>query len=203
MNITTIAPVIPVVVIDDALTAVPLARALLDGGVGVIELTMRTPAAVDAIERIAREVPEMVVGAGTVLNDQQAADATAAGAQFLVSPGAPRGLIAAMRRTGVGYLPGASTVTEVMTLLDAGVTTVKFFPASAAGGPQFLGALASVLPMVRFCPTGGITAETAPDYLALPNVDCVGGTWLTPKDAVAAGDWQRITELAAASLSLR
>jgi 2-dehydro-3-deoxyphosphogluconate aldolase / (4S)-4-hydroxy-2-oxoglutarate aldolase len=202
MSLTTISPVIPVVTIRDAETAVPIARALLAGGVGIIELTLRTPAALTAISRIAAEVPEMVVGAGTVVSERLVAESVTAGAQFLVSPGTPAALLSAMQSSGLPFLPGAATVSEIMTLLDAGVTALKFFPASAAGGPGFLSALAAPLPSARFCPTGGIAPQTARDYLALPNVDCIGGSWLTPKHAVAAGDWNRITQLAAESRSL-
>lgn len=202
MTVTTIAPVIPVVTIDDPATAVPIAQALLDGGVGVIELTLRTPTALESLSRIARQVPGIVVGAGTVLDAPTVDRAATAGAQFLVSPGTTPTLLGAMERSGLPFLPGAATVSEAMVLLERGVTTLKFFPAVAAGGAAYLASMAGPLPQLRFCPTGGITPETAGDFLALANVDCVGGSWFTPKDAVAARDWDRVSALAAASLRL-
>lgn len=202
-SITQIAPVIPVVTIHNAANAVPIARALLDGGVGIIELTLRTPTALDSLARIARQVPDIVIGAGTVLDAPTVARAVAAGAQFLVSPGTTPTLLAAMERSGLPFLPGAATLSEAMALLERGVTTLKFFPAVAAGGAALLSAIAGPLPQLRFCPTGGITPQSAPEYLALGNVDCVGGSWFTPADAVAAGDWNRISALAAQSLALR
>lgn len=201
--ITSVAPVIPVVTIADPATAVPIARALLAGGIGIIELTLRTPAALESLALIASQVPEMLLGAGTVLDERQVQEAVGAGAQFLVSPGCTQSLLAALQRSKVPFLPGASSVSEVLALLDAGVTTIKFFPATAAGGVPFIAALAAPLPQARFCPTGGITAETAGDFLALPNVDCIGGSWLTPGDAVTSGDWDRISALAEQSLALR
>jgi len=202
-SITHIAPVIPVVTIDDPENAVPIARALLDGGVGVIELTLRTPTALDSLARIARQVPEIVVGAGTVLDAPTVERAAAAGAQFLVSPGTTPTLLAAMERSALPFLPGAATVSEAMVLLERGHTRLKLFPAVAAGGTALLASIAGPLPQLRFCPTGGITSQTAPDFLALRNVDCVGGSWFTPADAVAARDWSRVSELAAQSLALR
>ncbi len=195
-SLLDLTPVIPVVVVDDIAHAVPLARALVAGGVPVIELTLRTPAALDAIRAIAGEVPEIIVGAGTVLSPGHAKRAYDAGARFLVSPGATPGLLAAMADTGLPFLPGTATVSEVLAARETGLTELKFFPAEASGGAAYLSALASVVPDVRFCPTGGITPATAASYLALANVGCVGGSWLTPKDAVAAGDWELITELA-------
>ena len=202
-SITQIAPVIPVVTIDNVENAVPIARALLDGGVGIIELTLRTPTAIDSLARIARQVPDIVVGAGTVLDAPTVARAVAAGAQFLVSPGTTPTVLAAMERSGLPFLPGAATVSDAMALLERGVTTLKFFPAVAAGGTALLSAIAGPLPQLRFCPTGGITPQSAPGFLALGNVDCVGGSWFTPADAVAAGDWNRVSALAAQSLALR
>ena len=195
-------PVLPVVVIDELATAVPLARALVDGGLPAIELTLRTPVALEAIRAIAAEVPETLLGAGTITSPAQAADAVAAGAGFLVSPGLTPDLLAAMLDTGVPFLPGTSTVSEVLAVLEAGLTEMKFFPAEASGGAAYLKAVAGPLPQARFCPTGGITAASAPGYLALPTVGCVGGTWLTPADAIAAGDWERISKLAAEAASL-
>ncbi|MUL40672.1 bifunctional 4-hydroxy-2-oxoglutarate aldolase/2-dehydro-3-deoxy-phosphogluconate aldolase [Streptomonospora sp. PA3] len=195
-DLLALAPVVPVVVLSEAATAVPLARALVAGGLPAVEVTLRTGAALEAIERIAAEVPQAVVGAGTVTTPHQAEQAAAAGAAFLVSPGCTPGLHAAMAATGLPALPGAATASEALALLERGVTAMKFFPAEAAGGRAYLKSLAGPLPQVRFCPTGGITAASAPDYLALPNVGCVGGTWLTPADAVASGDWSRVEELA-------
>ena len=169
----------------------------------MVELTLRTPVALEAIAAIAAEAPEVVIGAGTITTPEQADAAVEAGARFLVSPGATASLLGHLAALPVPSLPGTATVSEVLAAREAGFTEVKFFPAEASGGTAYLGALASVLPGVRFCPTGGITAESAPSYLALPNVACVGGSWLTPKDAVAAGDWGRITALAAATAALR
>ncbi|WAL69633.1 bifunctional 4-hydroxy-2-oxoglutarate aldolase/2-dehydro-3-deoxy-phosphogluconate aldolase [Amycolatopsis cynarae] len=186
----------PVVVVDDAADAVPVARALLDGGIGVIELTLRTPAALGAIERVAAEVPEIVIGAGTVTTAEQAKQAAAAGARFLVTPGCTDRLLDAAFDTGLPFLPGAGTVSEAMRLAERGLTALKFFPAEPSGGVAFLKAIAGPLPGLRFCPTGGITPESAPRYLALSTVGCVGGSWLTPGDALAAKDFSRITALA-------
>lgn len=202
MTILDLSPVVPVVVLDDVEAAAPVARALVDGGIRVIELTLRTPVALEAIERIAAEVPEIVVGAGTVVDPDQAKAAAAAGSQFLVSPGVTPGLLDAMVDTGLPVLPGCATISEAMALRERGITEVKFFPAQASGGAAFLAAVHGPLPDIRFCPTGGITPTNAPDYLALPNVGCVGGSWLTPADAVRDGDWQRITALASAARRL-
>lgn len=190
-------PVVPVVVIDDLDHAVPVARALVAGGLPVIELTLRTPVALDAIRAIADEVPEILVGAGTIVTPGQAKQALDAGARFLVSPGSTPTLLSAMSDTGLPFLPGTATVSEVLAVLEAGFTDMKFFPAEASGGAAFLKSIASPVPAARFCPTGGITAATAASYLSLPNVGCVGGSWLTPADALAAGDWGRIERLAA------
>jgi 2-dehydro-3-deoxyphosphogluconate aldolase/(4S)-4-hydroxy-2-oxoglutarate aldolase len=195
-------PVVPVVVVDDLAHAVPLARALVAGGLPVIELTLRTPVALDAIRAIASEVPEILVGAGTILAPGQAKEALDAGAQFLVSPGSTPTLLGAMAETGLPFLPGTATVSEVLAVLEAGYTEMKFFPAEASGGAAFLKSIASPVPAARFCPTGGITAVTAASYLALPNVGCVGGSWLTPANALAAGDWGRVTDLAGAASGL-
>ncbi|MFH8450189.1 bifunctional 4-hydroxy-2-oxoglutarate aldolase/2-dehydro-3-deoxy-phosphogluconate aldolase [Streptomyces fungicidicus] len=202
-SVLDLAPVVPVVVVEDAADAVPLARALAAGGLPAIEVTLRTPAALDAIRAIAGEVPDAVVGAGTVIAPEQAGEAVTAGARFLVSPGWTDTLLAAMRASGVPFLPGVSTTSEVVALLERGVREMKFFPAQAAGGTAYLKSLAGPLPQARFCPTGGIGPDSAPDYLALPNVGCVGGSWMLPADAVAAGDWDRVERLAreAAGLS--
>jgi len=196
-------PVVPVVVVDDLAQAVPVARALVAGGLPVIELTLRTPVALDAIRAIADEVPEILVGAGTVLTPGHAKQAHDAGAQFLVSPGSTPSLLAGMAQTGLPFLPGTATVSEVLAVLEAGVTEMKFFPAELSGGASFLSSIASVVPAARFCPTGGITAALAPSYLSLANVGCVGGSWLTPKDALAAGDWGRVERLAREASALR
>ncbi|GGS11890.1 MULTISPECIES: bifunctional 4-hydroxy-2-oxoglutarate aldolase/2-dehydro-3-deoxy-phosphogluconate aldolase [Streptomyces] len=202
-SVLDLAPVLPVVVLADAADAVPLARALVAGGLPAIEVTLRTPAALEAIRAIAGEVPEAVVGAGTVVTPEQVGAVTAAGARFLVSPGWTESLLTAMRASGVPYLPGVSTASEVVALLERGVREMKFFPAQAAGGTAYLRSLAGPLPQARFCPTGGIGPATAPEYLSLPNVGCVGGSWMVPAEAVAAGDWDRIEELARAAAGLR
>lgn len=202
-DLLSLSPVIPVVVVDAVDQAVPLARALAAGGIGIVELTLRTEAGLDAIRAIAAEVPEVVVGAGTVTTPARARQAAQAGAQFLVSPGATPSLLAAMGDTGLPFLPGTATVSEALAVLEAGYSEMKFFPAEASGGTGYLGSLTTVLPDARFCPTGGIGPGTAPAYLALPNVGCVGGSWLTPRDALAAGDWDRVTALAAEAAALR
>lgn len=202
-SLLNVSPAIPVVVLDDAVHAVELARALVAGGVPIIELTLRTPAALQAIRNIAADVPEILVGAGSVVRAEQAAEAAAAGARFLVSPGSTSSLLDAMADTGLPHLPGMSTVSEALALLERGYTELKFFPAEASGGSAFISALLSPLPTARFCPTGGINADMAASYLRLPNVGCVGGSWLTPPDAVASMDWDRIRRLAAATQQLR
>ncbi|MFJ5061620.1 bifunctional 4-hydroxy-2-oxoglutarate aldolase/2-dehydro-3-deoxy-phosphogluconate aldolase [Streptomyces nigra] len=195
-SVLDLAPVVPVVVVDDPSDAVPLTRALVAGGLRAIEVTLRTPGALDAIRAIADAVPEAVVGAGTVLTPEQVRRSVEAGARFLVSPGWTDSLLDAMRASGVPYLPGVSTASEVLALLERGVRELKFFPAEAAGGTAYLRSLYGPLPQVRFCPTGGIGPGSAPDYLALPNVACVGGSWMLPADAVAARDWARVETLA-------
>ncbi|MFE0776372.1 bifunctional 4-hydroxy-2-oxoglutarate aldolase/2-dehydro-3-deoxy-phosphogluconate aldolase [Streptomyces sp. NPDC058861] len=197
------APVVPVVVIEDAADAVPLARALVAGGLPLIEVTLRTPAALDALRAIADGVPGAVVGAGTVVSAAGVADAVGAGARFLVSPGWTGRLLGAMRESGVPFLPGVSTVSEVVALLEQGVDAMKFFPAEAAGGVPYLKSLTGPLPQARFCPTGGVSPASAPAYLALPNVGCVGGTWMLPPDALAARDWARVEALAREAAALR
>jgi 2-dehydro-3-deoxyphosphogluconate aldolase/(4S)-4-hydroxy-2-oxoglutarate aldolase len=202
MSVLDVVPVMPVVVVDSATDAVSIAKALVAGGLPAIELTLRTPAALDAIRAIVDEVPGILVGAGTIVKPGQAKLAMGAGAQFLVSPGVTGSMLHAMQDTGLPFLPGTATVSEAMAALEAGITELKFFPAEASGGVAFLKAIASPVPAARFCPTGGITAASAPSYLALPNVGCVGGSWLTPADAVASGDWDRITTLAAEAAAL-
>lgn len=196
-------PVIPVIVIDSLAQAVPLARALVDGGLDVLEITLRTPVALEALRAIAAEVPDAIVGVGTVLDRAQLDAAGKAGAQFAVSPGATPQLLEAARGHAVPLLPGAATVSEVMFLREHGYRYLKFFPAEASGGAKFLSSLASVIPDVRFCPTGGVTPANAGAYLAIPNVLCVGGSWMLPKDRVAAGDWDAIREAARAASALR
>ncbi len=196
MFVTAFGPVVPVIVIDRLEHAVPMARALVDGGVRVLEVTLRTPVALAAIEAMARDVPEAMVGAGTVRSAADARAALDAGARFAVSPGCTEKIAAACREIGLPLLPGAATASEVMRAAELGFDFLKFFPAAAAGGPALLKAWASPFPDMTFCPTGGITAASAPDYLALKNVSVVGGSWLTPSDALAAGDWPRITALA-------
>jgi 2-dehydro-3-deoxyphosphogluconate aldolase/(4S)-4-hydroxy-2-oxoglutarate aldolase len=195
-SVLELSPVVPVVVVEDAADAVPLARALVAGGLPAIEVTLRTPGALAAIRAIADGVPGAVVGAGTVITPAQVAEAVDAGARFLVSPGWTDALLEAMRGSGVPFLPGVSTTSEVVALLERGVREMKFFPAQAAGGTAYLRSLAGPLPQARFCPTGGIGPALAPEYLALPNVGCVGGSWMLPADAVAARDWARIQRLA-------
>lgn len=203
VSVLDLAPVVPVVVIEDAADAVPLARALVAGGLPAIEVTLRTPAALDAVRAIAAEVPGAMVGTGTVVTPEQVTASVAAGARFLVSPGWTDVLLDAMRASGVPFLPGVSTASEVVALLERGVREMKFFPAQAAGGTAYLKSLAGPLPQARFCPTGGIGPANAPDYLSLPNVGCVGGTWMLPADALAARDWARVEELARAAAGLR
>ena len=197
------APVVPVIVIDDENVAVPLARALVAGGLPVLEVTLRTDCALSAIKLIAEQVPEAVVGAGTILTPADVSAAVDAGSRFLVSPGSTPRLLDAMLDSGVAALPAAATASEVIALLERGITNAKFFPARPAGGVPYLKSLAGPLPTVRFCPTGGIDLNTAPDFLALPNVACVGGSWVTPDDAVAAGDWGRVERLAREAAALR
>ena len=202
-SLIDVVPVVPVVVLDDVAHAVPVARALVEGGVPVIELTLRTPAALACIEAIATHVPEILLGAGTIVAPAHARDAASAGARFLVSPGTTETLASAMQDTGLPHLPGAATVSEVLRLLEMGYSEMKLFPAEVSGGVAFLKAIGAPVPQARFCPTGGITAATAASYLALGNVGCVGGSWLTPPDAVAAGNWDRIAALAAETTYLR
>jgi len=196
-------PVIPVIVIQRLEQAVPLARALVEGGVKVLEVTLRTPVALAAIEAIARAVPEAVVGAGTLRLPADAQAARDAGSVFAVSPGYTAELGAACRAAGLPLLPGVATGSEVMAAMADGLDFLKFFPAVQAGGIPMLKALAGPFPDIAFCPTGGITPETAPQFLAMPNVKVCGGSWLTPADAVEQGDWPRITRLAREAQALR
>lgn len=196
-------PVVPVLTVETVEIALPLARALVAGGLSVLEITLRTPAALQVIEAIAGEVEHAMVGAGTVLTPEHYAAAARAGARFVVSPGATPTLLDAAAASPVPFLPAAATPSEVMALLEQGYSFLKFFPAEPAGGIAYLKALAAPLPEVRFCPTGGIDGVSAALYLDLPNVLCVGGSWVAPGDAVAAGDWPRITALARAAAALR
>jgi 2-dehydro-3-deoxyphosphogluconate aldolase/(4S)-4-hydroxy-2-oxoglutarate aldolase len=198
-----VSPVIPVVVIEDVAHAVPLARSLLTGGLGTIEVTLRSAAALDAVNAIAAEVPELVLGVGTVVTADQAKQAVAAGGQFLVSPGATDVLLDALLASGVPFLTGCATPSDVIRLLERGVTEAKLFPAEVVGGIAMLRALSGPLAEMRFCPTGGITPANAANYLALANVGCVGGTWIAPQELQRAGRWDRITELAREAAALR
>lgn len=188
--------VIPVLTIEREADAAPLARALFEAGLRVIEVTMRTPAAAAAMAAIARALPAVVVGAGTLLRAADVGEAVRAGARFLVSPGMVPELAAAALAAELPYLPGVATPSEIMAARALGVCVMKFFPAEAIGGAGFLRALAPVFPGIAFCPTGGITEANAADYLSLPNVPLVGGSWMAPREAIAAGDWNRIRRLA-------
>ena len=196
-------PVIPVIVLEDVAQAVPLARALVEGGIRMLEVTLRTPAALACIEAIARDVPGAVPGAGTVRSAADARAAAAAGARFAVSPGYTHAVGQACRDAGLPLLPGVATGSEIMAAAEDGYTELKFFPALQAGGPAMLKAWSGPFADVRFCPTGGVTPANAPELLALPNVVCVGGSWLTPGNAVKQGDWGRITQLAREAVALR
>lgn len=190
------APVIPVIVLNDVAHAVPLARALVAGGIRMLEVTLRTPLALACIERIAKEVTDAMVGAGTVRSAADAAAAAKAGARFAVSPGYTQAVGRACRDMGLPLLPGVATGSEIMMAQEDGFTELKFFPAIQAGGAALLKAWSGPFYDITFCPTGGLTLANAPEFLALPNVKCVGGSWLTPADAMANGDWQQIADLA-------
>ncbi len=202
-DVLKLSPVMPVVVIDDAADAEPLARVLLASGVNTIEITLRTPAALDAIRAIAQSAPEMIVGAGTVLNLEDLEAAIAAGARYALSPGATPKLMKAARKASIPFIPGVATSSEIMRGLDLGYTHFKFFPAEQLGGVAALKAQHGPLPAAKFCPTGGITAEKAASYLALPNVVCVGGSWIAPAEKIKAGDWATIENAAKQAASLR
>ncbi|TVP68787.1 MAG: bifunctional 4-hydroxy-2-oxoglutarate aldolase/2-dehydro-3-deoxy-phosphogluconate aldolase [Rhodobacteraceae bacterium] len=201
LSLCQLAPVIPVLVIENIAHAIPLAQALVAGGLPVLEVTLRTDCALDAIAAMSG-VDGAVVGAGTVLNAGHMEAAKTAGARFAVSPGATPAVIDAARVHDMPLLPGAQTCSEVMTLLEQGYTVQKFFPAESIGGANALKSIGGPLPQVTFCPTGGISLARAPDYLALPNVACVGGSWIAPKTAMLEGDWGAITELAKAASAL-
>lgn len=195
-NVLDVSPVIPVVTITDSRHAVPVARALVAGGIGIIELTLRTSSALTSLKLIADEVPEIIVGAGTILTPGQADSAVSAGARFLVSPGVTPTLLDHMLTLNTPVLPGVATVGEMMATLERGITRMKFFPAGPAGGPDYLAAISAPVPQVFFCPTGGISLATAPSYLTLENVSCIGGSWITPQTAIEGEDWGTITCLA-------
>ena len=197
------APVIPVIVLNDIAHAVPIARALVAGGMRMLEVTLRTPQALACMEAIAKEVPEAVVGAGTVRSPADATAAARAGARFAVSPGYTSAVGQACRDLGLALLPGVATGSEIMMAQEDGHTELKFFPAMQAGGPAMLKAWGGPFFDIKFCPTGGVTLQNAPEFLALPNVVCVGGSWIVPADAMAQGDWGRITQLARDTLALR
>jgi 2-dehydro-3-deoxyphosphogluconate aldolase/(4S)-4-hydroxy-2-oxoglutarate aldolase len=196
-------PVVPVLIVEDAKTAVPLARALVAGGLKAIEITLRTDAALEAVRLVAQEVEGAVVGAGTILNAAHYAAAVDAGSQFIVSPGTTQELLDVARQSDIPLLPGAATASEVMALREEGYKVLKFFPAEQAGGAAYLKALSSPLAGTLFCPTGGISLKNAMDYLSLPNVVCVGGSWVAPKELVSAGDWAGITKLASEAAALK
>lgn len=200
-EIAALAPIIPVLVVDDAAHARPLAEALVAGGLPALEVTLRTPAALDVIREMAK-VPGGVVGAGTLLTPADVQAAKEAGAMFGVSPGATDRLLDACEEADLPLLPGAATATEAMRLLERGYTMLKFFPAEASGGAPALKAIGAPIPQISFCPTGGVSMKNANDYLILPNVLCAGGSWVAPKDAVEAGDWKRIESLAREAAAL-
>ncbi|WP_292935435.1 bifunctional 4-hydroxy-2-oxoglutarate aldolase/2-dehydro-3-deoxy-phosphogluconate aldolase [Noviherbaspirillum sp.] len=203
LDIMRASPVIPVIAIDNIDHAVPLARALVAGGIRVLEVTLRTVHGLPAIRAMAEQVPDAIVGVGTLTQSDEFAAARDAGAVFGVSPGLTSSLISAAKASGLPLLPGVMSPSEVMAAREAGFRQLKLFPAVPAGGIGMLNAIAGPLPDVTFCPTGGISQETASQFLACKNVACVGGSWLTPKDAMQAGDWARITELARAASRLR
>ena len=203
LEVLAAGPVMPVVVIDDPAMAVPLARALVAGGIRAIEITLRTPGALEAVRAIADDVPDAIPGVGTVLTAAGLDAALAAGARFAISPGATPALLAAARAGGLPYIPAIATASELMAAMEAGFSVCKFFPAAQAGGVEALKSLAGPFPHARFCPTGGIDAASAPAYLALPSVVCVGGSWIAPRAAIAAGDFTTIERLARAAAALR
>ncbi len=198
-----LAPVIPVLTVDRLDMAVPLARTLVEAGLPVIEITLRTPAALAAMEAVARDVPEAVVAAGTVVRPDHIRQVVDAGARLIVTPGTSPAMAAALADAAIPVMPAAATPSEALHLLELGFTVQKFFPAEASGGTAWLRAVSAPVPEVRFCPTGGIDMRSAPGFLACPNVLCVGGSWMMPKDALAAGDWPRIGALAREAAALR
>ena len=192
-KILSLGPVMPVIVIEQANHAIPLGEALLTGGIKTIEITLRTSAALNAIEQLAKHLPEIYVGAGTILNKENAKQAKNSGAKFCVSPGTTSSIIDACNECNISLLPGASTVSEMLTLSEAGFSEIKFFPASAAGGIPFIKSLLSPLPNLKFCPTGGISYETATEWLSLVNVSCVGGSWIAPAKDINDQNFSEIT----------
>ncbi|MDB2386591.1 bifunctional 4-hydroxy-2-oxoglutarate aldolase/2-dehydro-3-deoxy-phosphogluconate aldolase [Shewanella sp.] len=195
------SPIVPVMVINKIEHAVPLAKALVAGGISVLEVTLRTECALEAISKIAQEVPEALVGAGTILNTEQLDQAVTAGAQFVITPGATTELLKAAMAGHTPLIPGVASISEVMAGMALGYTNFKFFPAEASGGVNALKAFSGPLANIRFCPTGGITPSSYKDYLALNNVDCIGGSWIAPTDAMEQGDWARITALCKEAIS--
>ena len=202
-EIVAATSVMPVMVIDRIDDAVPLAQALVEGGIRVLEITLRTEAGLEAVKRIRQEVPGAIVGVGTISSPQLLEASIKAGAAFGVSPGTPPTLLKAIVASGLPFFPGVATMTEVMQVMEAGLTVMKFFPAVAAGGVKMLESFAGPFPQVEFCPTGGINAANAPDFFKLKNVVCVGGSWLTPKNLIANGDWAGITRLAQEATTLK
>ena len=202
-SVLRLAPVVAIVIVEELAAAVPLARALVAGGIRAIEVTLRTPVALDAIRAIGAEVEQAVVGAGTLLTAKDVAAAVAAGARFGVSPGSTPAMLDSVDASPLPYLPGVATASEAMRLFDAGYRFQKFFPATQAGGPDFVRALASPLPGIRFCPTGGISTATATQWLALPNVVCIGGSWMCAPALVSTGNWPEVERLARAASALR
>ncbi len=196
------SPVVPVLVIENLADAVPLANALYSGGLKVLEITLRTECALDAVKQVKEALPQAIVGTGSVVNHETLMQSVDAGADFIVSPGFTGSLIESAKRQGVGILPGVNSPSEIMALMDYGLDAMKFFPAELVGGAPMLKAISGPLPNVVFCPTGGISAANAKQYLSLPNVACVGGSWLAPKDLVAAGDWQAIEKIASDAVAL-
>lgn len=197
------SPVVPVMVIENLEDAVPLAKALVDGGLKVLEITLRTAPALEAIAAIKESVPDAIVGAGTIINTETLQASLDAGAEFIVTPGSTPAIIDAAQASGVPILPGVNTPSEAMVLLEKGITAMKFFPAEAAGGIPMLKSIAGPLPQITFCPTGGVNPKNAPDYLALPNVACVGGSWMAPTDMVKAKKWEEIKQLASEAAALK
>lgn len=191
-DIMQTSPVVPVMVIENLDDAVPLAKALVEGGLKVLEITLRTEPALQAIKAIKEAVPDAIVGAGTIINTETLQASIDAGAEFIVTPGSTPSIIDAALASGIPILPGINTPSEAMVLLEKGITAMKFFPAEAAGGIPMLKSIAGPLPQIQFCPTGGVNPKNAPDYLALKNVACVGGSWMAPADLVSAGDWAEI-----------
>jgi len=201
LDILQTGPVVPVIVINKSEHAVPLARALVKGGIKILEITLRSNIALEAIAQISREVPEAIVGAGTVLSARELQAVADAGGQFAISPGLTPSLLAAANEGPIGLIPGISSASELMLGMEQGYTVFKFFPAAAAGGIKMLKSIGGPFPQITFCPTGGISPENFLDYLQLPNVACVGGSWLVPSKIIAAQDWPEITQIARQTLS--